>query len=240
MKYLLIAFAFISCQVSPKKNTAKVSTEPLDTIKIFPAITAEPQLFEKAFIAGTTQEVMKSKLSLYGINIGKIKITSGRIMACDPIIVDEYGIPFTQTFPTGEFPVQLSIAKLGDAETVAFARINFSEAPVTRWELALLKGQKQVPLNAKEKPGYVVDGGFGSFMDAEGKKAVNTDQFQNDLYQSAAKHYRPNWKYAVHDYGKHNIISFTSGFGDGNYSTYVGYDTAGKPCRLLTNFEIFD
>ena len=63
--------------------------------------------------------------------------------------IDEYGKPFTQVFPTGEFPVQLSVAKLNDAETIAFARISFSEEPVVKWKFALLEGQLPIPLSVR-------------------------------------------------------------------------------------------
>lgn len=37
-----------------------------------------------------------------------------------------------------------------------------------------------------------------------------------------------------------NIVAFSTGFGDGRYSTYVGYDKNGEPCRLLTDFRLVD
>src|SRR5687768_5397514 len=114
MKYVLIAFIFLACNNHPgKTDSPEVSTELLDTIKSSPGrITATPVLFETAFINGTTQLVNKHVFSFYGITIGKIKISSGYIIACDPMHIDEYGIPFTQLFPTGEHDMQLAITKL--------------------------------------------------------------------------------------------------------------------------------
>jgi hypothetical protein len=37
-----------------------------------------------------------------------------------------------------------------------------------------------------------------------------------------------------------NVVAFTSGFGDGSYSTYVGYDAAGHPMALATDFGVVD
>ena len=37
--------------------------------------------------------------------------------------IDEYGIVFTQAFPTGEFPVEVAVATMPGAEEIAFARI---------------------------------------------------------------------------------------------------------------------
>ena len=245
MKYILIAFTFFACtNISPNNDPLKISMEALDTIKVVPAqIDASPSLFETAFIKGTSQSVNNKSLNLYGVTIGKIKIVSGYIIACDPMHIDEYGIPFTQVFPMGEFPVQLSIAKLDGAETIAFARIKFSDEPVTNWEFALLEGQQRIPIEGKKKYGYSVDAGIGIFIDEEAKKSLDENQFANmdaPLYTELDKHYRNDWKYTMFEFGNHNLAAFTSGLGDGNYATYIGYDAKGIPCRLITDFGLFD
>ena len=157
MKYVFFAFIFIACtNISEKGESAgtgsKFSREILDTVNTVPrTIKATPFLFETAFKKGTTKKVNNSVFNLYGVSIGKIKIVSGQIIACDPLHIDEYGIPFTQVFPTGEFAVQLSIAGLDNEEAIAFARINFSDDPVERWEFALLEGQPTIPVGGKKK-----------------------------------------------------------------------------------------
>jgi hypothetical protein len=44
----------------------------------------------------------------------------------------------------------------------------------------------------------------------------------------------------MYNFGKHNLAVFTTGLGDGCYNTYIGFDAKGQPCRLLTDFAIFD
>ncbi len=219
---MLIALAFVGCD-SSHRHEANISTELLDTIKTAPGgIVTTPLLFETAFLKGTTQTVKKSILHLNGINIGKIKIPSGRIIACDPLHIDEYGKPFTQLFPTGEFPVQLSIAKVDYAESIAFVRINFSDAPVAKWAFALQAGQQPIPVGGKEIHGYSVDAGIGIFMDVETSKVVNKDklaQMDDAMYKEMDKHYHYDWKYAIHHFGTHNMAAFTTGLGDGQYAT---------------------
>jgi len=244
MKYILIAFTFCACQnISSPFNPPKISTEVLDTIKSVPAgIVATPALFETAFIKGTTQKINDKFLNLYGVTIGKIKIVSGHIVACDPMHIDEYGIPFTQAFPIGEFPVQLSIAKSDDAETIAFARISFSDEPVKNWEFALLDGQTPIPVGGEEMHGYGVDGGVGIFVDEEASKALDKKAVENmegEVFKEMEKHYHHTWKYLMYSFGKHNLAAFSTGIGDGRYATYIGYDTNGKPCRLVTDFSLF-
>ncbi|MDB5231504.1 MAG: hypothetical protein JWN76_2309 [Chitinophagaceae bacterium] len=246
MKYILIAFICFSCNISMHKKFPKISTEALDTIKSVPGkIIAQPVLLETAFIKGTTQKIDGKTLNLYGITIGKIKIVSGHIIACDPGHIDEYGIPFTQVFPTGEFPVQLSIAKFGDGETIAFARINFSDEPVEKWEFALQKGQPPIPVGGKKIHGYSVDLGVGIFADEEACKALDKShltQLDAGLYKEMDKHYHNDGRYTMYTFGAHNLAAFSSGAGDGDgvYATYIGFDAKDRPCRLVTDFNLFD
>lgn len=244
MKYLLIVLTFISCNNIHRNDSLTISTERLDTIRSRPVnLAARPVLFEAAFIKGTTHRVKDASIYLYGVTIGKIKITSGRIVACDPGHIDEYGIPFTRDFPKGEFPVQLAIAKVENEEAIAFARINFSDEPVARWEFALQEGQKQIPLGKEDIHGYSVDLGIGMFSDQEASKAIdksNLTDLDADLYKEMEKHSHYKWRYAIYNFGQHNMAVFTSGLGDGYYATYVGLDAQGKPCRLLTDFTFFD
>jgi hypothetical protein len=246
MKYIIIAFLFITCtNISSFHKVPPLSHEPLDTIQSSPAsIVATPFLFESAFIKGTTQKQDNSNVPLYGITIGKIKIESGHIIACDPMHIDEYGNPFRQVFPTGEYPVQLSIAKRNDKETVAFARINFSDEPVVKWEFALLEGQSKIPLGDEKKHGYSVDAGVGIFIDEQANKALDfkTMVYNMDgaVYKEMDKHYRNHWRYTIYKFGNHNLAAFSTGEGDGYYATYIGIDAKGETCRLLTDFGLFD
>ena len=244
MKYILIAFTLISCNNIDFNRDPAVSDKPLDTIQsASPKIIAFPRLFENAFIKGTTEQGKDATVSFYGVNIGKLKIPTGSLIACDPMHIDEYGIPFTQQFPTGEFPVQLAVARLKDEERIAFARINFSDEPVVRWEFALKEGNKPLPITSEEGPGYSVDASVGVFIDAAASKALNLDhvtRMDTGIYTELDKNYRHTWRYAMFNFGNHNLATFTSGFGDGFYSSYIGYDADGKPCRLLTDFGLFE
>ena len=245
MKYLFIAFIFFACRdISHFNGTPEISTETLDTIKTTKAIIdATPVIFESAFIKGTSEKRNGSTVNFYGVTIGKLKITSGHIIACDPMHIDEYGKPFTKVFPTGEFPVQLSIAQFDFEEKIAFARINFSDEPVAKWEFALLEGQPPIAIGGDKMHGYSVDAGVGVFIDEEANKALNRDsvtRMGEGIYPEMDKHYHNTWRYAMYNFGKHNLAAFSSGDGDGYYATYIGFDAKGKPCRLLTDFNLFD
>lgn len=250
MKSFFLYF-FIGCTLPACNNISQnmgsdlaVSTELLDTLTA-PALrsTAVPLLFETAFIKWTAAKINESTVGLYGVNIGKLKLTTERLVACDPLHIDEYGIPFTQAFPTGQFPVQLAIAKLDLQEMIAFARIKFSEEPVVRWELALQKGQEPLPVGGKEIHGFSVDAGVVIFIDDAAVKGLDPSiviETDGIIFKEMAKHYRNSWRFGLHNFGPYNLVAFTTGSGDGTYASYVGFDAKGNVAMLLTDFGLFE
>ena len=241
-----MAILFMACQNGPSEKIKILSDEDLDTIKtIRPVNLPEPALFETAFIQGTTEKVSDASVNFYGINIGKLKLPSGKIIACDPLHIDEYGIPYTQVFPTGEFPVQLSIVTIKSEEVIAFARIKFSEEPVVKWDMAMLSGQSSPAEKTVDANGFSVDASTGIYMDAQAVKGLDPHDIwekesEHELFKEMAKHNHSDWRYTMYKFGSDNLAAFTTGFGDGRYASYIGYDAAGKPCRLLTDFGLFN
>jgi hypothetical protein len=202
-----------------------------------------PPIFESAYFDNAKVNQDAIAITFYTVEIGTIKIESGKIIACDPIVMRD-AHPFTQQFPKGSFPVQLSIAKYDSDERVAFSRIYFSSHPVARWEFALDKGKKQIPLSGKDFYGYGVDGGQGVFIDSAANedftRMSNKDEYlwERVFTDETVKNYRSTWQFTVYNFGGHNLACMSTGFGDGRYATYVGYDASGKICRLLTDFGL--
>jgi len=250
MRIVFVALFLTSCNYfSANKSAVKealerVSTEKLDTVKIKPySTTAKPEIFETAFFEGTRAKMDTTPISFYAIDMGKINIESGKIIACDPIVMRD-GVPFLQTFPIGRFPVQLAIAKVHTDERVAYSRVVFSDKPVSKWEFAIKDGQKQMPIDSGSFYGYGVDGGIGLFIDKQSNTFFDSlDKQDKNIWvtvfqEEMGKHYRNTWEYVLYDFGTHNLASFSTGYGDGSYGTYVGYDDKGNICRLLTDFGL--
>jgi hypothetical protein len=244
---LLLVILIGACKNKGSKNEdAKplYSKEILDTV-LSPNIpfTTKPSIFEKAFIKGSQEMSNGVMFDLFGFNIGQIKITSGKIISCDPWLMDEYAKPYKDSFPKGIFPVQLSLAKLKDVEVVAFARILFSDQPVVRWTYALLPGQQNTPIGGNEIIGYLVDAQLGLFMDQAAYQALQKDTVNNRrtiILKSTSTHKHEGWRYGIYEFDHQNLAVFTSGIGDGRYANYIGFDASGKICRLLTDFAIFN
>jgi hypothetical protein len=62
----------------------------------------------------------------------------------------------------------------------------------------------------------------------------------DSLIEELDKNAHASKQYADFNFKDIHIIAFSSGLGDGRYSTYIGYDENSKPCRLLTDFDIVD
>jgi hypothetical protein len=98
-------------------------------------------------------------------------LPTGEIVAADDFIMERQ--PFTRRVRSGRYPVTIAIAALAGDERIAFARVQFSDRPVTHWEMALVAGQDVSSLQAGHFFGYPVDSGSGSFADLQAVDLIN-------------------------------------------------------------------
>lgn len=166
---------------------------------------------------------------------GKLTITSGRIIACDPLT--GLGIaPLNRTVPVGRHPVELLVLKLpsGD-QRIALARVTFSPARVARWELAFTESAKPKRMKPGEIYGYPVDAGTGCFAD---HTVGGWDESFSERLLSALDDKRVDtWARANLRKGEGNVVAFSSGWGDGVYASYFGVDAKGRAVCLVTDFR---
>lgn len=217
-----------------------------------------PALFETAFVDGTSFEQEHYNYELYSQEIGTLHVKTGKIVANDPLVMFETE-SFTETFPTGVFPVQLAIAKVSATagvasegeeqqpdERVAYARIVFANRPVASWKMAVWENSDITQLAANEFFGYGVDSGTGSFMDASAcqlleQESEKNDQFFETLSEEMDKTYKHTRSWYVKDLGNGNQVAmFSTGWGDGSYASYIGMDEEGQIVRLVTDFYLYD
>lgn len=174
--------------------------------------------------------------------IGELVITSGSIVACDPLCPSDIE-PFIVQVPKGSFPVHITVvhSEKGEAR-IAEATINFSFRKVNEWRPALVKKQ-DLYYSGKEISDYAVDSGIGCFMDAEVAKIL-LSKMEDESY----RHYviAKLLKTPIHNCNQANIelnpetsgnvIAFSTGFGDGFYDSQAGYDKSGKIVCIVTDF----
>jgi Protein of unknown function (DUF4241) len=205
-------------------------------------------VFELAFKSGWRAHIGDEHIAFRIFDAGWLRLTSGRIKACDPFVGMEHR-PFAAAVPRGDFPVRLALVDGGvDDSRVALARVGFSPSPAVRWEMAVTEGQDIGTLKEGEHFGYPVDAGTGSFVDAETaavasrSMAADEDLAQRwiDLGEKGVSGKgAPNF-YASVDIGPGNIIMFQSGWGDGLYASWFGYDQQGRIAALVTDFSVVD
>ena len=190
----------------------------------------------------------KETVSFRAFDAGRLRLPSGKVIACDPFVNMDRPA-FTVSVPAGDYPVRLAVVEGGiDDRRVAFARLAISSAPVVRWEMALVAGQDAAALKADEIFGYPVDAGTGSFLDTATAAAAwprmmaDEDIAQGWITQGdklSAGRGTPTFLLDV-DMGPGNIIMFTSGWGDGLYASWFGYDAQGRVAALVTDFAVVD
>ncbi len=198
--------------------------------------TTLPPIFEAAFVPGTKVVQGEMTYIFYKYDVGTIKIESGKIIASDPIVMRDASA-FTEHFPIGSFPVHLALAKTDKDERVAFSRIVFSDIPVVHWEYALKEGEKPIPIKDTNIYCYGVDAGIGLFIDSVANYYFNQKKFSEweEVFTGTDKTMRRGY---MHAFEGHNLATFTTGYGDGCYATYIGFDKEGHACQLLTDFGL--
>jgi hypothetical protein len=189
--------------------------------------------------------------------VGELALTSGRLLACDLLIVPDDRYSFKKTLSPGRYPVILSIANFHPTgETrIACAMIQISESSPVIWEIAAIDDPN--PNKTTNGIMYGVDSGTGSFMDIEVSEVLaplvwqesdDLDEFERFCSRvlavmdanSMGKYGNASWAdVKIVDGSDLNVIVFSSGWGDGGYSSFWGYDESGNLAALVTDFDLF-
>ena len=228
-------------------------TEPVTSDKKAESIISVPLAVDFNPLFDTTH--------LEKVNIGELYLPTGEIVASDPFYMKDVE-PFSTKVTSGTYPVEVLIFMVEENHyRVAFAKIKFSESPAIRWELAVTGNVTQAQLDSLETDeffGYGVDAGLGCFADAETARIFNDVMSRYDKEHPDGNYYEDilaaeftrssqhpfssdggDWNNHFPKKGdKHNVIIFSSGWGDGAYATYWGFDPAGKVFELITDFGV--
>lgn len=215
-------------------------------------------VFDKAFSPGFTVETeeerngktVTEKVPFRVVNAGALKLPSGRISVADPFIALSDAKPLEQPVPAGTYPVRLAVADfpMGGLR-IAFARVDFKDTAIARWSLAIPEGQDIATLKDGEIFGYGVDAGTGAFFDPLASKAARRLLDANpDAWESWQTEGEANGPKVIGPYmfllnlplGDANAIMFSSGWGDGFYASWFGYDADGNVAALVTDFLTVD
>src|SRR5687767_9491301 len=167
--------------------------------------------------------------------IGELILTSGKLLACDLLIVPDGRYHIKESLNPGRYPVIVSVAEFhhtGDTR-IACAVVRISEGSTVKWEVATINEPDTT--RKEERYGYGVDSGAGSFMDVDAARILgqlvweqsgDQDKFEDFCDKvllemkkhSFGKHSTACWaNMRVSDSIESNVITFSSGWGDGGY-----------------------
>ncbi|MFN8634348.1 MAG: DUF4241 domain-containing protein [Chloroflexota bacterium] len=182
------------------------------------------------------------------VEVGRLVVTSGRVYAGDALIKPS-GLTFSQRVPAGTYPVLLSVATLENRDQrVAFARLQLGPGQPVRWAMATSDDQNLATLAEDEFFGYPVDSGTGSFMDGDvahqlgAMSSAEAAAFNERVVDEFLSHAVNTWHWAdvtVNASNGANLVGFASGWGDGRYASYWGYDDQDQVVCLVTDFSLF-
>jgi hypothetical protein len=188
--------------------------------------------------------------------VGQLNLTTGKVVCTDPMY-RALGLPQDWIVPKGKYPVCIYIGLEDDFEgRVAYAELVIKDEIPTFWRLSLINETFLTDTLEKKINGmYPVESGLSCFADYETFQLYDKDV--RDYHQNDTSHnyyndkleklFRANkdvpkssrgedwlnYKLANSD---RNIIMFGSGYGDGLYPRYVGYDDKGNVVKLVTDF----
>jgi len=180
---------------------------------------------------------------------GSLQITSGRIVACDPLVQPERP-PFVRSVSgRGAFSAEVLQHEGRHALAVLWLRDRgVLQSADLHWEPALLDGQSQDELGDDEFYGYPVDAGVGCFMDADCAAAIaerearetsaNPDygSYYDDVLDEELGSKDMADHYPLGEGSANNVLIFSSGWGDGSYPSFWALDAAGESVALVTDF----
>jgi hypothetical protein len=203
-----------------------------------------PEFPETSFQTGYNKIVDTTEYKFYTVDIGQLNIVEGKIIACDPLLFYE-DKPFDTNFPIGKYPVELAIAKVNGDERVGFSRIKFSNSVPESWTIAVSEEQDISTLKPGDIFGYGIDSGTGAFMDISGGKEFlnflsEEENNHTKIIDEIQKTYSHTRSWLLWTKNGFDVAMFSSGWGDGLYASYIGFDKDKNICRLVTDFGLLE
>ena len=209
--------------------------------------------FEQSMIGNVKIEQMK---------IGKIKLHDGDLFVSDPLgVLEKNSLPYFQTVPSGEFDVNVCVAlPKNDSHRYAAVMIRFSDENAVRFEEALIGNEdiSEIQLFSKgEFFGHNTLSGLVCVCDTETKEAFcdfrDKWEFENEglnfysdylikvfhnSYRERPLYQRAEGEWLIYKIPNTNceILIVQSGYGDGGYPTYFGYNSNNKICSVVLHF----
>ena len=223
-----------------EKNLKYISGEELDADKI-------------------VRQFVKSETRFF-LTVGTVDVPSGKIIVADPLsyLSGEHVIApvLKREIPAGSYPAEVSICRHPQIGIrMCTARLKVKGTAAVRYELAESE-EESAAFKAKDgiMHGFPVDAGMMCFIDAKAAESYaafidkwhreNPDKNHYDNYFAAffAESYEklPAYQREGGDFiewqnpdSGERMVQIASGFGDGFYHSFWGFDESGEVCELV-------
>lgn len=180
--------------------------------------------------------------------MGNLRLTSGFLVACDPLLALHDAPPFSRRMRAGEYPVYLLITGGRAHRRNAVAMITFSDKTASQWELAQTPGRRR-------DSGFTIESGVGCLCDVHAQKHFNRylERFfrehpDGDIYQAlAAGGFSTtnledddgnSFNFSIPRRPNLNVVLFNTGYGEGIYRAWWGITRDGEVCSLVLDFMV--
>lgn len=197
--------------------------------------------------------------SRFFVNVGEIDCPTGKIIAADPLAYlpsPQFSPVLAKSIPAGKYPVEVSICRQKDIGLrMCTARLKIKDSKVVTYKKATATNETAIQLqDGGVLEGFPVDAGMICFCDAQVAEeyrtfidewyAKNPEGNHYDDYFAAffAASYKemPAYQREGGDFIEwtnpdtgNKLVMIASGFGDGFYNSYYGYDIDGKICEII-------
>ncbi|MDR1986751.1 MAG: DUF4241 domain-containing protein [Treponema sp.] len=205
----------------------------------------------------TKNEICGKKMHI--LDIGTVHFPTGNIMALDPLVfLNRKAKPYFIKAPTGIFPIKAAVVEVDEGHyRYAAVKVSFNDISVEYFIEALQGNENLDDFEAGNFFGFNVDAGLGTIVDIETRDAYcdfiekwekehpDGNAYDDLFAQEFKKSYEKYPKYQRKDGdwinftipGTHlNLPMFQSGFGDGTYPVYFGYDKNHTICQAIIQF----
>lgn len=217
-------------------------------------LLASPVNYAKCF---DMKEIQGKKIFI--LDMGEIEFPTGNILVRDPLVwLNRDEKAYLTSVPKGKYRIETLVVKLEeDHYRYALSRVRFTEnVPKIYYEA--LKGDENLnDIDGDSIFGFNVDAGLATIVDVETRNAycdfkdkwyaenpnknIYDDFFAKVFAKSAEEN--PVYQREGGDWinfklpnSELSIPMIQSGFGDGRYPVYFGYDENGELCDLVVEY----
>ena len=232
----------------------EISQDWLEKYEKVKDILVSPVDFGELF----NKEEVKGK-KLFILNMGEVNFPTGSILVRDPLVyLHRREQPYIQKVPVGVFPIDTLVVKIEeDHYRYVATRVRFSDEKAIVYRNALQGNENLENINENSFFGFYVDAGLATIVDVKTRDKycdfeeewckVNPDgNIYDDFFADEfKKNYKINPKFQREagdwiNFALPNtnlsIPMIQSGFGDGEYPVYFGYDKDGKVCEVIIEY----